>query len=94
MGDKMVKTHRREPEEFVKGWYGQSAEFEWERLQRDPYHRIEHMVTVHFLQKFLSKRGVILDARGGPGRYTIELARQGYSVVLLERALSDARITI
>jgi 2-polyprenyl-3-methyl-5-hydroxy-6-metoxy-1,4-benzoquinol methylase len=80
----MVKTYRREPEEFVKEWYGKSAEFEWRRLQRNPYHRIEHMVTMHFLKKYLPRRGLILDAGGGPGRYSIELARQGYSVVLLD----------
>jgi ubiquinone/menaquinone biosynthesis C-methylase UbiE len=81
----MVKTtHRREPQEFVKEWYGKSAEFEWRRLQRDPYHRIEHMVTMHILQKYLPKRGLVLDAGGGPGRYAIELARQGHSIVLLD----------
>lgn len=82
----MVKVHRREPEEFVKELYGKGAETEWRRLQRDPYNRIEHMVTTHFLQKYLPKRELILDAGGGPGRYAIELARQGYSVVLLDIA--------
>jgi ubiquinone/menaquinone biosynthesis C-methylase UbiE len=42
------------------------------------------MVTMHFLQKYLPRRGLILDAGGGPGRYSIELARQGYSVALLD----------
>jgi SAM-dependent methyltransferase len=42
------------------------------------------MITMHFLQKYLPKRGLILDAGGGPGRYSIELARRGYDVVLLD----------
>jgi len=39
---------------------------------------------MHFLNKYLPERGLILDAGGGPGRYTIELAKQGYSMVLLD----------
>jgi ubiquinone/menaquinone biosynthesis C-methylase UbiE len=38
-----------------------------------------------FCQKAFSKRkGLILDAGGGPGRYSIELAKLGYNVVLLD----------
>jgi len=37
-----------------------------------------------FLKKYLPKKGLVLDAGGGPGRYTIELARQGHDVVLLD----------
>lgn len=39
---------------------------------------------MHFLEKYLPKPGLLLDAGGGPGRYTIELARQHYDVVLLD----------
>jgi ubiquinone/menaquinone biosynthesis C-methylase UbiE len=68
----------------VKDWYASTARHEWRRLQQDPYHRIEFMVTMHFLKKYLPRHGVVLDAGGGPGRYSIELARQGYSIVLLD----------
>jgi 2-polyprenyl-3-methyl-5-hydroxy-6-metoxy-1,4-benzoquinol methylase len=54
------------------------------RLERNPYHQIEFIVTLHFLEKYLPKRGLILDAGGGAGRYTIELAKQGYDVVFLD----------
>ena len=82
----MAKAGRREPEELVKEWYSKSAKGEWRRLQRDPYHQIEHLVTMHFLQKYLPKRGLVLDAGGGPGRYTIDLAKAGHNVVLLDLA--------
>jgi 2-polyprenyl-3-methyl-5-hydroxy-6-metoxy-1,4-benzoquinol methylase len=39
---------------------------------------------MHFLEKYLPKQGLILDAGGGPGRYTVELAKKGYDVVLLD----------
>jgi len=54
------------------------------RLFQDSYHQLEYLVTTHFLEKYLPKHGLILDAGGGPGRYTIELTKKGYEVVLLD----------
>ncbi len=71
-------------EQLVKNYYTGYAPKEWRRLIRDAYHRIEFETTLHFLEKYLPKRGRILDAGGGPGRYTIELAKRGYQVVLLD----------
>jgi 2-polyprenyl-3-methyl-5-hydroxy-6-metoxy-1,4-benzoquinol methylase len=69
---------------IVKDWYASHTSAEWRRLQQDPYHRIEFIITNHFLKKYLPKRGTILDAGGGPGRYSLELAKQGYNIVLLD----------
>jgi len=68
----------------VKNWYDARAEYEWTRLFQDGYHQLEYLVTMHFLVKYLPKKGLILDAGGGPGRYTIELAKRGYDIVLLD----------
>lgn len=70
--------------EQVKRHYSNSCVTEWERLTRHPYHLLEYETTMHFLKKHLPKNGLILDAGGGPGRYTIELAKLGYEVVLLD----------
>ncbi len=70
--------------EIVKGWYAKTARYEWRRLRRDSYHQIEFITTMYFLRKYLPERGLVLDAGGGPGRYTIELAKMGYDVVLLD----------
>lgn len=51
---------------------------------QDPYHQIEFIVTNYFLEKYLPGSGLVLDAGGGPGRYTIELAKRGYDMVLLD----------
>jgi len=69
---------------MVKEWFTKTASLEWRRLKRNPYHQIEFYVTMHFLTKYLPEGGLILDAGGGPGRYTIELAKRGYDVVLLD----------
>jgi ubiquinone/menaquinone biosynthesis C-methylase UbiE len=68
----------------VEDYYDKNAAKEWGRLVQDGYHRLEFIVTMHFLKKYLPKDGLILDAGGGPGRYTIELARNGYDVVLFD----------
>jgi len=70
--------------EIVKEFYGQYVRKEWRRLVRDAYHGLEFATTLHFLSKYLPPSGLVLDAGGGPGRYTLELARRGYQVVLLD----------
>ena len=74
----------RDAEKMVKDWFAKTANDEWKRLKRDPYHQVEFIVTMHFLEKYLPKRGLILDAGGGPGIYTIELAKKGYDLILLD----------
>jgi len=86
----------------VRDYYDARAEQEWNRLFQDAYHRLEYIVHTHFMDKYLPKKGLILDAGGGPGRYTIELAKKGYQVVLLdlspkcleiaEREIKNARV--
>jgi SAM-dependent methyltransferase len=71
-------------ENLVKDWYTKGSVREWRRLRLDPYHQIEFIITMHFLEEYLPKRGLILDAGGGTGRYTIELASKGYDMVLLD----------
>jgi SAM-dependent methyltransferase len=68
----------------VKRYYTETVRKEWNRLVRGPYFRLEFDTTMHFLEKHLPKKGRILDAGGGPGRYTIELAKRGYRVTLLD----------
>jgi len=69
---------------LIREYYTKNSVAEWKRLIRDPFHRLEFDTTMLFLKKYLPKRGLVLDAGGGPGRYTIELAKLGYDVVLLD----------
>ena len=68
----------------IENYYDKDADNEWNRLVRDPYHKLEWDTTQIFLKKHLPKKGLILDAGAGPGRYTIDLAKKGYDVVLLD----------
>ncbi|NWF87787.1 class I SAM-dependent methyltransferase [Candidatus Bathyarchaeota archaeon] len=71
-------------EKLVKKYYSEQGMKEWKRLVRDAYHRLEFDTTMHFLRKHLLRKGLILDAGGGPGRYTIALGRLGYHIVLFD----------
>lgn len=71
-------------EKLIKKIYSENVLKEWKRLIKDPFHRLEFDTTLKFLKKYLPKKGTILDAGGGPGRYSIELAKLGYNVILLD----------
>jgi ubiquinone/menaquinone biosynthesis C-methylase UbiE len=71
-------------ETLVKNYYTGYVRKEWRRLIKDAYHRLELDTTLHFIKKHFPKRGLILDAGGGPGRYTVTLASQGYDMILLD----------
>ena len=67
---------------LVREYYANNVRNEWRRLVKDAYHRVELITTLHFLEKYLPEHGLILDAGGGPGRYTLELTKKGYDVIL------------
>jgi SAM-dependent methyltransferase len=74
----------------VRDFYDQSVAFEWRRLVTNPLRRLEFETTQYFLKKYLPPSGLLLDAGGGPGRYTIEMAKLGYDVILYD--LSPANL--
>ena len=52
---------------------------EWGRLEREP---IEFKVNWHYIKKYLPEDGHVLDNGAGPGKYSMELAKEGYTVTL------------
>ena len=71
-------------ERLTKKLYSKIALKEWKRLDRGSYFRLEYETSMKFLKKYLPKKGLVLDAGGGPGKYTVELAKKGYNVTLLD----------
>jgi S-adenosylmethionine-dependent methyltransferase len=66
----------------IEVFYDQFVLREWTRLEKC---RTEFAVTLKAFGEFLPKSPCsVLDIGGGPGRYAIELAQQGYVVTLLE----------
>ena len=72
--------------ETVKEFYNFNPEIEWNRLEK---FRFEFEITKIMMEKHL-KKGSILDIGGGPGRYSIHLAKQGNDVTLID--LSDKNV--
>ena len=72
--------------ERARAAYDLHPDREWERLIGGAQARLEYVITTHALGKHLpADRSLrILDAGGGPGRYTIDLAKQGYRMTLLD----------
>jgi ubiquinone/menaquinone biosynthesis C-methylase UbiE len=66
----------------VEEHYDQAAEREWQRLLT---HRTEFAVTMKALREHLPPPPAkIADIGGGPGRYSISLASDGYTVTLID----------
>ena len=73
----------------VEALYDNGAQREWEREDR---HRTEFAITRRALAQYLPPPPArILDCGGGPGRYAIPLAQQGYDVTLFDLSAGNLR---
>ncbi|CAM4001348.1 class I SAM-dependent methyltransferase [Lederbergia lenta] len=54
---------------------------EWGRLDREP---IEFQVNWHYIKKYMPRIGCVLDNGAGPGKYSMQLAKEGYKVTLTD----------
>lgn len=66
----------------IERYYDAQVDSEWERMDR---HRTEFALTMRTLKRYLPPPPCrLLDCGGGPGRYSIELAKLGYQVTLFD----------
>lgn len=71
----------------VRAAYDSDPQREWDRLTTRAQFRLEYLITMHALARQLppvDRPRRVLDAGGGPGRYTIALAARGYTLTLLD----------
>ncbi len=83
ISSRVYNMRRNQAEALTKKAYN-DAKKEWNRLIKRQTHMLEFQTTLHYLEMFLPKKGRILDAGGGPGRYSIYLAKKGYRISLLD----------
>jgi ubiquinone/menaquinone biosynthesis C-methylase UbiE len=76
----------------IRDYYNQNGSNEWERLEKSLHGLVEFEVTLHVLRRHLPPKGHILDVGGGPGRYAMALAREGYEVHLVDISEEQLRI--
>jgi len=70
----------------VQDLYNRNPEKEFKRTQKDAASQLEFLTTEHYYKKYLKPGMRILDAGGGPGRYTLEFAKMGCHVTLADIA--------
>jgi S-adenosylmethionine-dependent methyltransferase len=73
----------------IEKFYDADPQKEWSRLDK---HRIELAVSMRVIQTHLPLRAQkIADIGGGPGRYSVELAKLGHHVTLLDLSQGNLR---
>ena len=68
----------------VRDYFDRLGHGEWERLQQSATSRIQARIHTHYLHRFFDRGDHVLDAGAGPGRFTIELARLGATVSVVD----------
>ena len=76
---------------FVEEHYDSHAKQEWRRPDNALF-RIDLASTLHLIDKYFPGGGSVCDIGGGPGRYTIELARRGYPVTLFDISEEELKL--
>lgn len=67
----------------VQAFYDANVEREWERLDL-PLCRVEMASTLRLVDRWFPAGAEVLDVGSGPGRYSLELARRGFRVTLVD----------
>ena len=78
--------------ERVAAFFDEYGEREWTRFEGGPSSPLSIAVHTHVLQRFIHAGDRVLDAGAGPGRFTIELAQIGASVLVLD--VSSAQLDL
>ncbi|MEP7105063.1 MAG: methyltransferase domain-containing protein [Chloroflexota bacterium] len=68
----------------VRSYYDARAESEWHRLENPYEGSVEQEIHRRAFEELLPAEARVLDLGGGPGRWTIWLARRGHRVVLAD----------
>ena len=76
----------------VSDFFNVIGEEEWERHQQTATTRLQARIHDHYLRKFFGKGDHVLDAGAGPGRFTIELARLGANVTVVDLSKTQLEI--
>jgi ubiquinone/menaquinone biosynthesis C-methylase UbiE len=75
-------TEPRYDADYIRRRYDAYAEREWTRFEQKPFRRVDLFIHQHYLHHYIHAGDSVLDIGGGPGRFTIELAKLGARVTV------------
>lgn len=75
--------------ERVKAFYDGAPEAEWARLEENPW---EFAINCAYIDRYAHPGQSVLDLGGGPGRYSIHLARRGCRVTLVDLSAGNVSL--
>lgn len=75
--------------EIIKQYYDAAPQEEWARLEQNPW---EFRINCVWFDRYIQPGERVLDLGGGPGRYSIHLAKRGAEVTLVD--LSDGNVEL
>ena len=79
----MITNQNYDPD-YISAFFDDYAEREWERFDKSAADRVNLLVHRHHLRRWVTSGNHVLDAGAGPGRFTIELARIGAKVTVVD----------
>ncbi|MBN1435549.1 MAG: class I SAM-dependent methyltransferase [Sedimentisphaerales bacterium] len=78
-----MSTKRYNPN-WVKNYFDDFADKEWDRLLQSPTHEVSLHVHHHYLKKYIKPGHRVLEIGPGPGRFTQLLAQIGATIVIAD----------
>ena len=78
----------------IAEYYSSNPEGEHDRLEQ---HQLEYDLTWRYLDQFLPSQGTILEVGAATGRYTLELAKRGYTLTAVDLSaalIEECRINL
>ena len=77
---------------MIEGQYDKDPQGEWERLDKNPVGKVQFHIHQHFIQKYIKSGDRVLEIGSGPGRFTIELAKLGARVSVVDIAVAQLKM--
>jgi ubiquinone/menaquinone biosynthesis C-methylase UbiE len=69
---------------MIEGHFDFNGINEWDRLEKDAYGRVQFHIHNHYLHKHIRKGDRVIEIGAGPGRFTIELAKLGAIISVVD----------
>lgn len=77
---------------IIESHFDDPTQEEWERLDKNPVGKVQFHISNHYLKKYIKKGDRILEIGPGPGRFTIELAKLGAKIAIVDISENQLRL--